>query len=233
MSRIMIVDDDFDTLRYCEGLLAPQGNEILIHTDAHRALKVLEQHPVDLLIVDIVMPAMSGFDFIHAVKKLEQFNAPILMLTGRSAPKDVLTALELGATDYLVKPIDKDLFVGKIASIIGARPRTPEVRFAQGATDVSAEIAIPARITAVSEMGLTMRTRHYLDRNVHTKVDSPLFEEIGIAKPQLRAVHSKPVENDAHYRYEVFVSFIGLDQLSMQRIRRWIINRAIATRKAG
>lgn len=233
MSRIMIVDDDFDTLRYCEALLAPQGNEILIHTSAQRALKVLEQHPVDLLIVDIVMPAMSGFDFIHLAKKLENFQAPILMLTGRSSPKDVLTALELGATDYLVKPIDKDLFVGKIASIIGSRPQAAEVRFAQGTADVPAEIAIPARITAVSEMGLTMRTQHYLDRNVRTKVDSPLFEEIGIAQPQLRAVHSKPVENDSHFKYEVFVSFIGLDEPSMQRIRRWIINRAIATRKAG
>ena len=234
MSRILIVDDDYDTLRYCEGILAPKGHEVLITSEPAKALKMLETHTVDLVIVDIVMPNITGFDFLKALKKIEKFKAPILMLTGRSAPKDVLTSLELGATDYLVKPIDHELLNAKVDTILGKNSSNKEIQFAQGSAHYEAQLNVSAVVTSISEMGVRLHTASYMERNTRTNIETPLFEEIGIAAgTPLRTVSCKPIENDSQHRYEVFLSFIGLDEASMQKIRRWVYNRSVAVKRAA
>jgi DNA-binding response OmpR family regulator len=233
MSRIMIIDDDFDILRYSDSILGPRGHEVIVNSDPRKALATLASHNVDLLVVDIVMPEFSGFEVLKALQTFKHFHAPILMLTGKSAPHDVKTALTLGATDYMVKPFDRDVFLAKVESILGVQAPAPEVKFAAGSPNAKAEVTLPCLITAVTEMGFTMRTLSYVDRNVRLRINTTLFREIGIDYPPLRAVSCRPLDDDAEYHYEVFVSFIGLDEHSMKRIRRWIAGSAILKRKAG
>jgi DNA-binding response OmpR family regulator len=233
VSRIMIIDDDFDILRYADSILAAKGHEVVVSSDPRKALDTLASHNVDLLVVDIVMPECTGFDVLRAVKKFKHLQCPILMLTGKSAREDVRTALSLGATDYMVKPFDRDVFLSKVESILGMQASSPEVKFAAGSPNANAEVTFPALITGITEMGCTMRTLSYVDRNVRIKIATTLFKEIGIDCPALRAVSCRPLDDDADYHYEVFVSFIGLDELSMKKIRRWIAGSAILKRKAS
>jgi DNA-binding response OmpR family regulator len=233
MARIMIIDDDFDILRYCDSILSVKGHEVITRTSPKQALETLNHHNVDLLVVDVVMPEMSGFDVLKTVRDIPHFHAPILMLTGRSAAKDVQTALELGATDYMVKPFDRDVFFAKIQSILGTHATGAEVKFASGSTKAKAEVTFPCLIDSVTEMGLTLRTLTYVDRNLRLKINSDVFDEIGISCPPLRAVTCKPLEEDKEYHYEVFISFIGLDEASMRKIRRWVSARTIQARKAS
>lgn len=234
MSRILIVDDDYDVLRYCEGILSPREHEVIITTEPTRALKMLETHSIDLLIMDIVMPTMNGFDMLRELKKNEKNTFPILMLTARSAPKDVIQALELGATDYLVKPIDHHLLTAKIDSILGKVSKHDEIEFAQGAANAASSLTVKSSIVSLSEMGVRMHTTGYMDRNTHTKIESGIFQEIGInPNATFRVVGCHPIENDPAYHYEIYLSFIGLDEASMMKIRRWVYTRTAGAKKAA
>ncbi|MGE4234406.1 MAG: PleD family two-component system response regulator [Bacteriovoracia bacterium] len=231
MSRILILDDDPDILKFCEGLLVKQGHEVLTSTYPSEALQILSTHNVDLLILDVVMPPISGFDVLRSVRSIEHFNAPVLMLTRRKSPEDVKTAMNLGAVDYMIKPIDADIFISKVGSIIGKKNKSPEVKFAIGPANLEATLSLPAVITSVTEMGVRLRTTTYIDRNIRLVLNSTLFKEIGIDTPLLRAGGCQPIENDPKYRYETFISFIGLDDVAMQKIRRWINSKAISLNK--
>jgi DNA-binding response OmpR family regulator len=233
MSRILIVDDDSDVLSFCDAALGAQGHEAVTCSNPRKALATLADHGVDLLVVDVVMPGFNGFDFLRECRRGNRLHAPVLILTGRRSPSDIQTALELGATDYMVKPFDKDVFLKKVESILGLRAAAPDVRFASGAANSKGVLSLPILVSKVTEMGVTLRTTSWVDRKQQLTLSSDLFDEIGIAPPPLRVASCTPIEDDTEYHYEVFLSFIGLDETAMRKIRRWIASRAILTRKAA
>lgn len=233
MARIMVVDDDSHILKYCDSILGSCGHEVVACSEAYQALEMLATHNVSLLIADVVMPKMNGFKLLEAVKRYPHFNAPILMLTGRRSQQDVQTAVELGATDYIIKPLDRDILLAKIDSVLGHDAPVPEVRFAHGSANAQADVVLPIAIQSVTEMGMVVQMPTYVDRNVRLTVNTDLFSDIGIQCPLLRTAACKPVAGDGPLRYEVFVSFIGLDENAMQKIRRWIHSRTSSLRKAG
>lgn len=233
MSRIMIVDDDPAILKYCDAILSANGHEAVLCQDPYKAVEILTTHQVDLLVVDVVMPVMSGLNLLKTIKNFKHLRMPILMLTGKTSPADVKAALEVGATDYMCKPFDKDVFMAKVNSLLVHQQPAPEVSFATGSANAAAEVSFKAIVSTVTEMGMTMKTVGYVDRNLRIKVVSNLFRDIGIEPPPLRAVSCKPVDKDPEFNYEVFVSFVGLDELAMRKIRRWIATRALAARKVS
>ena len=235
MSRILVLDDDSDILKYCDQVLRTSGHEVLTCSDAYTAVSLLEKHNVDLLVVDVVMPQVDGFAFLRTIKKIKANMPPVLMLTGRKSPQDIKTALELGATDYMVKPFDKDVFTAKVESILGKQPEAKQITFAEGTVQAKAELILESTVLGITEMGLKLRSPTAVVRNTRMKVNASIFKEIGIETPTLRAATCTPHENETGegVYFEIFVSFIGLDEFSMQKIRRWISNRTIALKKAA
>jgi CheY-like chemotaxis protein len=235
MSRVLVIDDDVDILKYCLAVLGPSGHEVLTVSDAQSALNLLQSHSVDLLIVDVMMPVATGFDLLQSVKRIKDFKAKILMLTARRKPSDVMKALELGATDYVCKPLDKDILVSKVQTILGKLPDTPKVKFAVGSAQSSADVRFATRVETLTEMGITIRTPSALGVNLRIKIETPIFNEMQIEPPLLRVascVEVKVPESEIPY-YEVFVSFIGLEESVMKKIRQWITQRSIALRKSA
>jgi DNA-binding NtrC family response regulator len=106
-SRILIVDDDPITRFSLREMLTDEGYTVQTADDAEAALKILENGPCDLILADISMPGLSGFDLLKAVK--HQYPGIIVMLiTGFGSIEDAVSGMKMGAYDYLTKPLNDD-----------------------------------------------------------------------------------------------------------------------------
>ena len=104
--KILVVDDDELVLIALEALLVPVGYEVTTASNGAEALEKLAQGPVDLMILDILMPGMNGFELCEKIRGQEQYKVvPIIMLTAKSGAEDKKKGMEAGATLFLPKPI--------------------------------------------------------------------------------------------------------------------------------
>jgi len=104
--RILVVDDDELVLIALEALLAPCGYEVTTASGGEEALQKLNTKKFDLLILDILMPGMNGFELCQKIRLLDEYKVvPIIMLTAKSGAEDRKRGLEVGANLFLPKPI--------------------------------------------------------------------------------------------------------------------------------
>jgi len=99
---IMVVDDEQTILRLLDYTLKPAGYDVVLASDGSSALKLLKQHSPDLVILDIMMPGLNGFQVLRLMR--QRSSVPVMMLTARREAETVRDALNLGADDYVRKP---------------------------------------------------------------------------------------------------------------------------------
>ncbi|MFM8330673.1 MAG: diguanylate cyclase domain-containing protein [Candidatus Methylumidiphilus sp.] len=103
--RILIVDDIPDNIRVLSSMLAGEGIEISTATSGRRALKIAERYPPDLVLLDIMMPEMDGYEVIQAMKADTLLRGiPVIFISALSDEDSEVRGLELGAVDYITKP---------------------------------------------------------------------------------------------------------------------------------
>ena len=118
--RILIVDDDEMVLIALDELLRPEGYEVHTLTSGSEALKRLDQNGYDLLVLDIIMPEMDGFELCKKIREKEDFReTPIVFLTAKSQEEDRAQGIEAGANLFLSKPISPEKLLGIISDTIG------------------------------------------------------------------------------------------------------------------
>jgi two-component system phosphate regulon response regulator PhoB len=119
MANIYVIDDDYELLMMVGIMLRRAGHEATLIGDPVEGLaRVLEEKP-DLVIIDLMMPHMSGFDVCRAIRANDEVaKLPILILTARLQSRDRVTAYELGADDYLVKPITARQLTDRIDQLL-------------------------------------------------------------------------------------------------------------------
>ena len=104
--RILIVDDDHATRALLTQVFSPTC-EVIAVSGGPDALRVLEQEPVDVVLLDIMMPVMSGMEVLEAIRRDESLvELPVILISARTSQKDVVEGLQRGANDYISKPID-------------------------------------------------------------------------------------------------------------------------------
>ena len=108
-TQILLVDDERNLVYYTKLFLEDQGYEVLTAHDGKEALEVLEKQRPDLMVLDVAMPRMSGWDVLkHMQEDPEKADIPVLMLTARSEDADKAKGWELGITWYQSKPFELD-----------------------------------------------------------------------------------------------------------------------------
>ena len=122
MSRILIVEDEqhiSDGLRFN---LEAEGHDVTITHDGEQALDLLvrDQLPVDVVILDVMLPGKDGFETAAELRAAGQY-VPILMLTARGRPDDVLRGFEAGADDYLAKPFELGILLARVKGLLRRR----------------------------------------------------------------------------------------------------------------
>jgi len=114
--RILVVDDDEMVLMALDELLKPEGYDVQTVSSGAEALKRLDEDGYDLLMLDLIMPEMNGFDLCKQIREKEKYKeVPIVFLTAKSRDEDRVRGLEAGANLFLSKPISPDKLI-KIVS---------------------------------------------------------------------------------------------------------------------
>ncbi|HLK64391.1 MAG TPA: response regulator [Bryobacteraceae bacterium] len=134
-SRILLVEDAPDVQLIVADLLRGHGHEVVVSSDGTEGLRVTGEQKFDLMILDVMLPGIDGFDVCRAVRE-RGFDGGILMLTARAQVDDRVEGLRTGADDYLIKPFDsKELLarVGALLRRLGKTPLTPVLQYQFGA----------------------------------------------------------------------------------------------------
>jgi CheY-like chemotaxis protein len=119
--RILVIDDMPEARILMEEFLKDEGYEVITAQDGEEALMLMEISPVSLVISDIMMPKMGGFEFIEKCRKLDPFNhIPIIVVSAKSAASTERLTLELGGNGFLEKPINLDVLSKIIESTLAS-----------------------------------------------------------------------------------------------------------------
>lgn len=117
MIHILVVEDDKHVRRLLEAVLKREGYVVFTAEDGIKALHVLEIHHIDLIILDIMMPNMDGYEFASEVRSADS-QIPILMATAKHLPEDKKKGFRLGTDDYMTKPIDTEEMLLRIQALL-------------------------------------------------------------------------------------------------------------------
>lgn len=115
--RILIVDDDVLLLQQLARAMEKLFDSVATASDGERALEVLAVNPVDIIVLDIMMPKMDGITFLRTIRE-EGCDVLVLMLSAKGDIEDRVTGLNLGADDYLPKPFSLDELVARVRSLL-------------------------------------------------------------------------------------------------------------------
>ena len=125
-AQVLVVDDDPRMLSMMRRVLESDGYGVLAAADGETALDIVRREPVDLIILDVMMPRLDGFEVCRTVRR--ESVVPILMLTARDEAADKVTGLDCGADDYVVKPFAADELMARVRALLRrAQPRQVEV----------------------------------------------------------------------------------------------------------
>ena len=153
MLKILLVDDDPNIRQLVNLYLVKEGFEVIMASRGDEALKLFKESPPNLMLLDIMLPGMDGWQVCREVRKVS--NIPIIMLTAKDETFDKVLGLELGADDYVVKPFDMKELVARIKAV--------SRRF-QAADTPERELAFP---------GLTINIDQYTVKYMGRELEMP------------------------------------------------------------
>jgi DNA-binding response OmpR family regulator len=124
--KVTIVDDDRDTRELLAVALESEGFEVTAAANGLRLIASLQLNRPDVILLDVNMSWIDGFELCRAVKKNEGFrDIPVIFVSGRSSSEDLARGKEVGASAYFVKPLDLDALIARIRSLVPGADAAP------------------------------------------------------------------------------------------------------------
>ena len=203
---ILVVDDEAPMRKFVSHNLKAGGYDVLTAADGNEALKLLVEHPLDLLLLDIGMAGPDGLAVLEAVRR--DMEVPVLMISARAREADKVKALDLGADDYLVKPFGVAELLARVRALLrrvtpGPRGPLPPYRYRGLVVDFS------ARRVWLNDVGVSLTRREfevlaYLARNA-----SQYGEETDYVWTFVQRIRRKLEPDRQHPRYVLTEPGVG------------------------
>ena len=133
MFHILVVEDNANTRKLMEAVLIQNGYQPILAKDGVEALEILDRKHVDLIVLDIMMPRMDGYEFTRTLRE-SGCELPILMVTAKEKPADKKKGFLIGTDDYMVKPVDEEEMILRIAALLRRSRIVNEHRLTIGST---------------------------------------------------------------------------------------------------
>ena len=115
--QILVVDDDKHTRRLFQAVLENEKYIVFTAANGEEALKMMDQEHIDLVVLDIMMPKMDGYEFTKLLRETQE-NLPILMVSAKQLPEDKKKGFLVGTDDYMTKPVDEDEMLLRIKALL-------------------------------------------------------------------------------------------------------------------
>ena len=119
--KILVIDDEVPTVQLIGMLLERRGFDVIKAYNAEDGLKKAYRHQPDLVLLDIMMPQVDGWEVCKRLRDMSEM--PIVFLSARNETKDVIRGLDMGADDYIIKPYDNDELVARVRAHLRRSPR--------------------------------------------------------------------------------------------------------------
>ncbi len=115
-TRVLVIDDEVSILRYVGGTLRNEGYEVITAGNGEDALRLADKEDLALVILDIMMPKLDGFEVCRSLREWSQ--VPIIMLSARNDEQDKVKCLDLGADDYITKPFGAEELLARVRAVL-------------------------------------------------------------------------------------------------------------------
>jgi diguanylate cyclase (GGDEF)-like protein len=130
-AKILCVDDDLTNIRILENILGPQGYEIITAASGEEALARVSDRDPDVVLLDVILPGMSGFDVTKRLRAAERTRVlPVLLITSLTETEDKIKGIEAGCNDFIPKPFDKSELLARVKSMLNLKYAYDELRAA-------------------------------------------------------------------------------------------------------
>ena len=156
-ARVLIVDDIPTNVRLLEARLTAEYFEVFTASSGAEALAICESRPIDIVLLDVMMPEMDGFEVCRRLKaNPKTHHIPVLMITALDQPSDRVKGLEAGADDFLTKPVDDMQLMARVRSLVRLKVLTDELR---ARAHTGQQIAIEDAVRAMDSITVDRRPR--------------------------------------------------------------------------
>lgn len=118
MNTILVVEDDSDICSLLKFTLEQNGYSVVTADNGEEALLFLKEHKPDLILLDLMLPRLSGTDVLKSIRYKMEFSLPVIIISAKTDESDIVTLLELGADDYLPKPFSLKVLLVKVKTLI-------------------------------------------------------------------------------------------------------------------
>ncbi len=135
MFNIMVVEDNSNVRKLMEAVLIENGYTSVLAKDGLEAFEILDKQHIDLIVLDILMPNMDGYELTKVLRE-SRYNLPILMVTAKDTPSDKKKGFITGTDDYMVKPVDEEEMILRIAALLRRSQIVNEHRLIIGKTEL-------------------------------------------------------------------------------------------------
>lgn len=179
MQRILVIDDDAAITKVLKRGLSYEGFAVETAASGAEGLTMAREHPSDLVILDVMMPGLDGYEVLHRLRAADE-QLPVLMLTAKDAPDDQVQGLEAGADDYVVKPFTFEVLAARVRALLRRRQaeHMPVLRFADLTLDTSSHTVSRGR-RAITLTSLEFKLLHeFLQHPRHVLSKEVLLDRI-------------------------------------------------------
>jgi DNA-binding response OmpR family regulator len=218
----LIVDDDPEFVELVRIFLKRQGIHLESESSPDEFLKRLKHFSPDFCMVDLKFGKHSvGFSLVEQLRKQMNLQIPLFLVSGESDFKAIAHAMEIGATDYILKPVDPKFLVMKISRYTLHDPEKIEMEQELSVPDRlrSAKALLKTPILSVDELGLTLWTKHLISKGTVVQISGDLIKEItSRSSISIKVITSEMNRDDT---FSIYAEFDQSDREAKKAIRQW------------
>lgn len=225
---IVNLDDDADFNRILKVILKKEGYRLISTTTPVEFAMAVRTEKPDLLLIDVNLDVGigAGFPMVQAVRNKLGLELPVFVLSKRQDREDISRALELGADDFIPKPIDDTLLIQKIKQYLEPSEGTGLPFFKVSEKDWNCEFTYDTKIVTVSEFGLTLMSKHFLTKGTYVELRGSIIKKMASHVENLTMTVNDSWIDEETRLFKAYCEFDVTDEKLMTAVRSLISRHA-------